>query len=185
MEKDILLINNVKEEGDIESLKELIDKHSGIYVEMVNKHIPNDLEGVNKEDLIQDKDFSIYEAAINFDENKNTKFGTYVGNLARWKCLNIYNKKVKFPQMDISDIFDTKISEEDALKKIEDKEDIEKIFSALDSVKDKRAKQIFKMRYCGDRKLTSWKKIAKKLDISIQGCINIHNKHLTEIKKYV
>ena len=59
MEKDILLINNVKEEGDIESLKELIDKHSGIYVEMVNKHIPNDLEGVNKEDLIQDKDFSI------------------------------------------------------------------------------------------------------------------------------
>ena len=41
------------------------------------------------------------------------------------------------------------------------------------------------MRYYGDRKLTSWKKIAKKLDISIQGCINIHNKHLTEIKKYV
>ena len=87
--------------------------------------------------------------------------------------------------MDISDIFDTKVSEEDALKKIEEKEDIEKIFSALDNVKDKRAKEIFKMRYYGGRKLTSWKKIAKKLDISIQGCINIHNKHLTEIKKYV
>ena len=185
MEKDILLINNVKEEGDINSLKELIDKHSGIYVEMVNKHIPNDLEGVSTEDLIQDKDFSIYEAAINFDENKNTKFGTYVGNLARWKCLNIYNKKIKFPQMNISDIFDTKVSEEDAIKKIEQREDIEKIFYALDNVKDKRAKQIFKMRYYGGRKLTSWKKIAKKLDISIQGCINIHNKHLTEIKKYV
>ena len=185
MEKDILLINNVKEEGDVNSLKELIDKHSGIYVEMVNKHIPNDLEGVSKEDLIQDKDFSIYEAAINFDEGKNTKFGTYVGNLARWKCLNIYNKKVKFPQMNISDIFDTKVSEEDSIKKIEQKEDIKKIFFALDNVKDKRAKEIFKMRYYGGRKLTSWKKIAKKLDISIQGCINIHNKHLTEIKKYV
>ena len=41
------------------------------------------------------------------------------------------------------------------------------------------------MRYSGDKKLTPWKKIAKKLDLSIQGCINIHNKHLTEIKKYV
>ena len=87
--------------------------------------------------------------------------------------------------MNISDIFDTKVSEEDAIKKIEEKEDIAKIFSALDYIKDKRVKQIFKMRYGGDRKLTSWKKIAKKLDISIQGCINIHNKHLTEIKKYV
>ena len=185
MDKDILLVNDVKKDRNVESLKELIDRHSGIYVEMVNKHIPNDLEGVSKEDLIQDKDFSIYEAAINFDENKNTKFGTYVGNLARWKCLNIYNRKIKFPQMNISDIFDTKVSEEDAIKKIEEKEDIAKIFSALDYIKDKRVKQIFKMRYGGDRKLTSWKKIAKKLDISIQGCINIHNKHLTEIKKYV
>ena len=41
------------------------------------------------------------------------------------------------------------------------------------------------MRYQNGRKLTPWKKIAKKLDLSIQGCINIHNKHLTEIKKHV
>jgi hypothetical protein len=41
------------------------------------------------------------------------------------------------------------------------------------------------MRYFESKKLTPWKKIAKKLDLSIQGCINIHNKHLTEIKKYV
>ncbi len=184
MDKDILLINDVKKDRNVESLKELIDRHSGIYVEMVNKHIPNDLEGVNKEDLIQDKDFSIYEAAINFDENKNTKFGTYVGNLARWKCLNIYNKKIKFPQMNISDIFDTKVSEEDAIKKIEEKEDIDKIFSALDYIKDKRVKQIFKMRYGGDRKLTSWKKIAKKLDEVESDLEKISkiNKHKSKLK---
>ena len=41
------------------------------------------------------------------------------------------------------------------------------------------------MRYFDDKKLTPWKKIAKKLELSIQGCIKIHNKHLTEIKKYV
>ena len=41
------------------------------------------------------------------------------------------------------------------------------------------------MRYSGNRKLTPWKKIAKKLDLSIQGCINIHNNYLEEIKNYV
>ena len=32
-------------------------------------------------------------------------------------------------------------------------------------------------------KLTPWKKIAKKLKLSIQGCINIHEKFIKEIKK--
>ena len=55
----------------------------------------------------------------------------------------------------------------------------------IDDSKDERVKKIFKMRYKNGTRLTPWKKIAKKLDLSIQGCINIHNKHLTEIKKYV
>jgi hypothetical protein len=41
------------------------------------------------------------------------------------------------------------------------------------------------MRYADKKKLTPWKKIAKKLDLSIQGCINIHNNFLNKIKKYV
>ena len=43
----------------------------------------------------------------------------------------------------------------------------------------------FKMRYKNANKLTPWKNIAKKLDLSIQGCINIHNKHLIEIQKAI
>ena len=39
------------------------------------------------------------------------------------------------------------------------------------------------MRYQNRRKLTPWKKIAKKLDLSIQGCINIHNKFIQKVKK--
>ena len=41
---------------------------------MVNKYIPESLEGINKQDLLQEKDFCIYNAAIKFDESKNTKF---------------------------------------------------------------------------------------------------------------
>lgn len=185
MENDIYLIDKVKNHADQDSIKELIDRHSGIYVEMVNKYLPESNEGLNKQDVLQDKDFCIYDAAIKFDETKNAKFSTYIGNLARWKCLNIYNKNIKFPQSSISEIYDDSVSCDSDLKRLEKEELIKKIFCKIDSMDDSRIKKIFRMRYKDGRKLTPWKKIAKKLDLSIQGCINIHNKHLTEIKKYV
>jgi DNA-directed RNA polymerase specialized sigma subunit len=188
MEEDIYLIDKVKKYKDESSIKELINRHSGIYVEMVNKYIPASNEGLNKEDILQDKDFCIYDAAIKYDECKNTKFSTFVGNLARWKCLNIYNKNIKFPQETLDS--DKKITFEpksfyDEISKIEEKEDLTRVYKAIKNIKDPRVEKIFKMRYKNVKKLTPWKKIAKKLDLSIQGCINIHNKHLTEIKKYV
>ena len=40
------------------------------------------------------------------------------------------------------------------------------------------------MRYLnGKKKLTPWRKIAKELDLSIQGCINIHNSTFKKLKK--
>ena len=185
MENDIYLIDRVKKYADQESMMELIDRHSGIYVDMVNRYLPESREGLNKEDVLQDKDFCIYDAAIKFDDTKNAKFSTYIGNLARWKCLNIYNKSIKFPQSCISEIFDYSVSCESDQKIMEKEELIKKIFSGIDSMEDNRVNKIFTMRYKNGKKLTPWKKIAKKLDLSIQGCINIHNKHLTEIKKYV
>jgi len=191
MEEDLQLISNVKNTNDEESLKELIDRHSGIYVDMVNKYIPKSIEGVCKEDILDDKNFCIYDAVIKFDESKNTKFSTYVGNLARWKCLNIYNKKIKFPQNNIDDISLVKdhrsynLSKNSEISMIEDEENLDRIFNLIKNSEDPRVEKIFKMRYKNGKKLTPWKKIAKKLGLSIQGCINIHNKHLQEIKRYV
>ncbi len=183
--EDLDLINKVKNQKDNSSLKELIEKHSGIYVDMVNKYIPDSLDGLYKQDVLEEKDYSIYTAAINYDENKKTKFSTYLGNLTKWKCLNIYNKNIKFPQQSVDDVKVFKFACENDIKKIEDDENLNTIFKSAKTHKDKRVREIFKMRYNGANKLTPWKKIAKKLDLSIQGCINIHNNHLTEIKKYV
>mgnify|MGYP006088185767 CR=1 FL=1 len=185
MEEDIELINKVRDLGDSPSVQELIDRHSGIYVDMVNKYLPDNMDGIMKNDVLEDKNFCIYDAAIKFDESKNTKFSTYIGNLARWKCLNIFNKSTKFPQCSVDETFESKVSYDSGTNKIQTKEDIERVLFAIDLIEDKRARKIYKMRYKNNKKLTPWKKIAKKLDLSIQGCINIHNKHLTEIKKYV
>ncbi len=197
MAEDIQLINKIKKFRDEKSLKELIDRHSGIYIDMVNKHLPESMEGIDKNDMLEDKDYCIYDAAIKFDESKKAKFSTYIGNLARWKCLNIYNRNIKFPQHSIESErtsyrtgvssmktnFDTH-SELD-IRETEKEEEIQNIFNIIEKSDDNRVKKIFKMRYKNGKKLTPWKNIAKKLDLSIQGCINIHNKHLTEIKKYV
>ena len=59
----------------------------------------------------------------------------------------------------------------------------------LKKEKDERVKKIIDMRYNGPHnKLTPWRIIAEKLDMSIQGCINIHNRFINKIKlqtKYV
>ena len=185
MEKDIELINKVKKEKDNSSLKQLIDKHSGIYVEMVNRYIPNSMEGIIKDDILEEKNYCIYDAIIKFDENKNTKFSTYLGNLAKWRCLNIYNKNTKYPKICINDNLEKNASCGSGIELIEEQENLKRIFSIIENHPDKRVRTIFKMRYKNGKKLTPWKKIAKKLDLSIQGCINIHNNYLKEIKKYV
>ena len=98
-----------------------------------------------------------------------------------------FYRKTKFPQESIFEDFSRKnirFSQSEALD-IEKEEDIKNVFKIINNSQDPRVQKIFKMRYQDGKKLTPWKKIAKKLDLSIQGCINIHNKHLTEIKKYV
>jgi DNA-directed RNA polymerase specialized sigma subunit len=56
--------------------------------------------------------------------------------------------------------------------------------NCLKKEKDERVKKIIDLRYEVDNnKLTPWRKIAKELDMSIQGCINIHNRFINKVKK--
>jgi RNA polymerase sigma factor (sigma-70 family) len=179
---DLKLIKEVKDNADNQAIRELIDRHSGIYIRMVQKYIPESNEDLIYQDFIDEKDSSIYHAAISFDESKNTKFSTYVGNMAKWKCMNAYNKCVNKHKRIIDEERENLFAECFDYYNKEDVENVEKIIKIIDQLSDQRAKTIFKMRYFEGRKITPWKKIAKKLDLSIQGCINIHNKNLMEIK---
>ena len=55
----------------------------------------------------------------------------------------------------------------------------------IEKQKDKRIKRIFKLRYKGNRKLTPWRKVSEQMNLSIQGCINIHNSALNKISKKI
>ena len=176
----------MKREADLNSLNLLIERHSGIYLDMVNSVIPNNCDFLDKNDIIDDKNISIYKAVMNYDENKNTKFSTYLGNETRWKCLNLFNRGTKYKYLDINDFNDDEnLSDDEMLNKISSKEILDKVYLYANNHKDERVTKIINLRYkIGEgNKTMPWKNISEKVNVSIQGCINIHDRFIEEIKK--
>lgn len=176
---DLDLINKVKNESDNEALNELALRHSGIYNEMIKKyyrHLVN--TGVSPDDIISDKLYILYKSAMSFDPNKNVKFSTWIGNQARYYCLNCMNKNnstIAMENESIKLILEKKQASENFDENLlREKSDL--IFSILRRIKDDRIYKIYRMRYFSGKKLTPWSKISKKLKISTQTVINLHNK---------
>tara|TARA_R100001443_G_scaffold110233_1_gene122055 strand:- start:6241 stop:6849 length:609 start_codon:yes stop_codon:yes gene_type:complete len=185
VQSDLTLISKIQDDNDQDSLLEIIDRHSGIFHSMVNYFMSHPQNAVDKNQLVGEKDSTIYSAALNYNPDKKTKFSTHLANQTKWKCLNILNKKKKNREIFIDDentyiepqcdsfIYD--INKGEALSVFE---------SCLEEEKDERVKKIVDMRYGGlNNKLTPWRFIAQELDMSIQGCINIHNRFINKVKK--
>ena len=183
--EDYQLVNNIQEDKEADfSLQELIDRHTGIYLDIVNKYTQS-ASTTNKLDLIDEKDYNIYQAALKYKDDKGTKFPTFLGNETKWICLNKHNKKKKEPQLSIEDIKESDILEDKNVKiKSEDMEIFSEAIKFSKNHKDKRVEKIFEMRYItGERnRVMPWKKISEELNMSIQGCINIHNSAIEKFK---
>lgn len=187
MKSDKQLINDVRDKDkESESLNELINRHSGIYIEIINRYIREDFGIIRKEDLIQEKDFNIYRCALKFDPSRNTKFSTYLGNETKWMCLNLYNrnKKEKFNQEISDNIYHLLSPDLNQIPSRIDREMQSEINLIIEEIPDARIKKIFKMRYIVGQKnnVMPWKKIGKEVNLSIQGCINVHNRGIKYIK---
>ena len=190
MESDYTLISNIQETNDEGSLLEIIDRHSGIFHTMVNQFMSHPHCSVDKNQLVGEKDSTIYSAALNYDPTRKTKFSTHLANQTKWKCLNILNKKKKSKEISFNQTYmdgTTSYIEpaSDSFVREIDKEEAFSLFKkCLSREKDERVEKIIDLRYGVDNnKLTPWRKIAKELDMSIQGCINIHNRFINKVKK--
>ena len=185
VDSDYTLISNIQEENDENSLLEIIDRHSGIFHTMVNQFMSHPHCSLDKSLLVGEKDSTIYSAALNYDPTRKTKFSTHLANQTKWKCLNILNKKKKNKefQLDDNSNYDEPFSD-GFLREIDKGEAFSLFNKCLKKEKDERVKKIIDLRYGVDNnKLTPWRKIAKELDMSIQGCINIHNRFINKVKK--
>ena len=99
---DSALTDLIKAENDEGALEELISRHSGIYVDMLKKFGMNCLTHNQVSDIMNDKDYVIYKAALEYDETK-AKFSTHLANKTKYMCLT---QKTKNKNNKISSNFD-------------------------------------------------------------------------------
>ena len=181
------LISSIKEQGDSDSFNEVCRRYENIFYKICQKYSPVlSMSGVNPQDIFDEKNYIIYHCVSTFKSNKKAKLSTWIGNYARYLCLNSINsRKFLIPS-----------SDEDIKKFLEDKqckeyysshsnclhEDCDYVSNLLSQLKDQRVIDIFKLRY-GEEKKMIWAKIAKKMNLSPQTVINLHNKGLKLIKR--
>lgn len=182
---DNILVKNIQEKNDENALKTLINRHSALCNSLYKKYSPPMIaSGVHLQDVIDQKDYIVYKSAITFDPCKNSKFSTWLYNQIRYQCLNCMNENSLYVTLEsdkLNYLIEKTTSEVKEYKNIN-----EYIFNIIDSCSDKRVKKIFKMRYIDNsNKKPSWNKIAKKLKISTQTAINIHNKTLKLLKSKI
>ena len=182
---DLTLISKIQDDHDQDSLLEIIDRHSGIFHSMVNYFMSHPALLLDKNYLVGEKDSTIYDSALNYDPNRNTKFSTHLANQTKWKCLNLLNKKKKNREVFIDDENNyIEPSCESFIKDINKGEAMNVFRKCLKKEKDERVEKIIDMRYgSGNNKLTPWRSIAEELEMSIQGCINVHNRFINKVKK--
>lgn len=188
-EEDLILIKNIKNNVDAdESIKKLVARHSGIFYDKISNFMNHpyfgNTSGVTKEDLINEKDFIIYQAAMSFKENKNIKFSTWVGNSTFYYLHHLYNdnkNETLVESMPETNSFEEENVEE---RNFDNIEKIEKIRSFIDTLEDQRVKDIFNLRYFSrtNGHLMQWQKIGEKIGLSHEGVRLLHNKAIKELQ---
>jgi len=188
LEKDEDLVLNIKNNNESEkSLQILIDRHSGLCVDMINSYVNKNNNESLRSELIKEKDYQIYISALKFNPTKGSKFSTYLGNEIKWKCLNIHNRNKKRQTIPVEE---TLIDYFSYISKDAEQTDHDTFNSIIEYTKshpDKRVAKIFNLRYVigNNNSVMPWKKISKEIGMSIQGCINIHNSTLKKIKNKI
>tara|TARA_R110002020_G_scaffold19821_6_gene68012 strand:+ start:684 stop:1286 length:603 start_codon:yes stop_codon:yes gene_type:complete len=181
---DLHLIKRVKDKNCEKSLIELSSRHSGLYFKIIKKYsktfFANDID---LNETTSDKNLIIWNSAKNFKEEKNVKFSTWLANQVKYFCLNTLNKKSKDRLVATEDEILDCLNEKPTTEKHENLfEFTENILSQL---KDPRIRDIFSLRYSVEEKKPSWCIIARKLDISTQTAINLHNKGISILRKKI
>ncbi len=171
--EELELCNLVKTDKSDTALLKLEELHSPLCYKVMGKYTPAfHALGINIEDILEEKQKLILEAALSFKPDKNCKFSTWLGNRVRYKCLKEINKKRKSPKIvhlvneDLQPLLET-------LGFSPHSEDFSNYISTiLEGLKDKRIKKIFKYRY--EDELT-FNQIGRKMKLTAQGVSNLHN----------
>lgn len=199
--KDIDLINNIKSGVNVNnSLNELDRRYSKLFYCVANKYIQK-IESssievlLDKELILGSAKYVIFQSVLSFDESKGVKFITHLGNRSRFFCLGQLKEDSSYVSIP-DEAFDFKLNHSsnsyESTPLMIKGDFVRRIIEECDEFEDKRIKKIFELRY-GSRpnKVMLWKNIYKKIPdsrnknnhLTVQGCINIHNKAIKKIQQ--
>jgi hypothetical protein len=182
-DKDLELIRSVKENGDSEAMKQLINFHSGIFETCLKQSLSSDYD-VFKNEIHEDKDYHMYRLAMNYDPSKNMKYPTWVGQNVKWMCMNIVNRSRPWESLEEGS-FDCSYEQE-----IENVEQLalDELSNLAKSYPDERVSAIIEGRYF-QTKPKPWHKLSAELKTSQISLTNLHNKFILwakpKMKKYI
>ena len=184
--EDLILVKKIKLNNCNDSFLKLSSNYENFYFSIAKKYYtPLVKMGMTKEDINAEKDFILYKAIQSFDAKQKTKFSTWFCNCTRYHFLNFINSNKKYVVSEDKtiDFFNVQNS---LIAIDKTSETLDYLNSLISSMKDKRIKEIFKLRYfSGNEKLTTWNKIARKIGISTQTAINLHEKARVFLKNKI
>jgi len=185
-QSDAYLIRQVKQNASSEAFQEICSRYEDLFYKVCQKYASSlSACGIYLQDIFNEKDIIILHCVKTFKPSKKTKLSSWIGNYARYLCLNSMNsKKLLIPSPD-SEV-QQRIEEQQICNEyFQSKHNLEDsknyIFDLLGQMKDPRIKEIFEYRYCHNKKMI-WQKIAKKMQTSPQTVMALHRKGLTLIK---
>jgi RNA polymerase sigma factor (sigma-70 family) len=183
---ELSLIAKIKEDNCNDSFEELSKLYDNFYYSIAQKYSSTLIKaGMSKDDIKYEKDFVLYKAIKSFDAKQKTKFSTWFCNCVKYHFLNYINsnKKYMLAEENKIDFFNNK----DLLVSFDkNNETYSYLNSLLSSFKDERIKRVYELRYfSGGEKLATWNSIAKKLGVSTQTAINLHEKTRAFLKNKV
>jgi len=174
---DHQLIQEIKSKQDSASLLELVNRHTGIYVNIVNQYtyVPK----IERDELLEHKMYNIYNYAMNYNPDRKMKFSSWIGQNIRWQCQRLLHDNEGIIQVEDSGL--ENLSDKETCN---DKQLIDYIQSEFHNIDDKRFQEIFELRHCSLKK-TTWPEIAKLYNITKQGARMIYIRNLKKIEEKI
>jgi RNA polymerase sigma factor (sigma-70 family) len=165
-----------------ESLKELVERHSGMIFNIGKKYCPSCSLDLNE--LNDNKYWIVFNAAKSFNSKKGSKFSTWLGNQVRFFCLNYKNKNSKL--LPIEDQY-LEFFINDSNKKnnqSNQKELVNTIIDLFNDISDPNTKNAIYYRYFHNKdRILNYSEIAELLQVTPQTVLNWHNKFINFAKK--
>lgn len=172
---DIQLIKKIKSKADSDAYLELKQRNEKCYYNTAASYCRKAPKLLNYKDLVEDVDYIIQKSINSYDARKKTKFSTWLCSQSRFHLLNTLTKKNELGIFSYEDNSTLDLLNNSFNNHHTDKnEDIkDHVFQVLDSLGDKRIKEIFKLRYYSSKTEQKWRHISKKLKLSTQQCLNL------------